>query len=137
MKKYILFFISIGIQLLTYAQDPAFEVLDVNNITARFNTNGALFTDFNSGQFSAGGQTSTINSAGIWIGGLDPAANLKGAYQLNNENGNTDFRSGILDPVTGGHGLDFNKVWKVNREDVESFLDAWQTAQDNGVNLEP
>jgi hypothetical protein len=69
------------------------------------NANGALFTDFTDGQFIAPyepGQPeiSTMRASGIWLGGFDPAWNIKGAIHGYNENGKADFQSfGFLNTI--------------------------------------
>lgn len=84
------------------AQAPAAATLSINRVKVQFNANGALFTDFQKGQFIAPytpGQpeNSLLRAAGLWIAGLDPAYNLKGAAQLYNTDGKSDFFPGVLD----------------------------------------
>src|SRR5437868_2298655 len=59
-----------------------FDFLDINNIKARINSSGDLFTDmagFASFEVPKGSGKSTIFSSNLWIGGKDDAQNLKGA----------------------------------------------------------
>lgn len=93
------------------AQTPANATLSANRVKAQFNANGALFTNFQKGQFIAPyapGQPeiSLLRASGLWLAGLDPAGNLKGAAQLYNADGKADFKPGVLDenglPQPGG-----------------------------------
>ena len=128
------------IQMYGWAQldpEPAFDWIDANNINGRINSNGALFYDFENGQFSANGGPSTIRAMGLWIAGLNPAANLKGAIQIQNEDGKTDFWPGPLSVDGTISDPDFNGVWKVSRTDITAHLEAWNAAQQAGETLDP
>jgi hypothetical protein len=138
MKKILSTIVWLSMLTLGWAQEPpASNILDVNNIQARFNASGALFTDFISGQFSANGQPSTINSSGFWIGGVDPAGNLKGAYQLDNANGNADFLPGLIDVDLPFNVIEFNKIWKVTKEEVLAHQAAYAVSVSMGIPLDP
>lgn len=72
-----------------------------NNIRARFLSAGDLFWDLQDGQFvhnpsAPGAKPSTISAASLWIGGIDPAGNLKIAANTYRSNGGTDFWPGPL-----------------------------------------
>lgn len=71
-----------------------------NNIQARIQNGGDLFTDFANGQFSPNPNpdwtknASTIFTAGLWMGGVDPGGNLKMAA--------IDYRSGTHGDYSAG-----------------------------------
>lgn len=122
------------------AQTPASATLSVNRIKAQFNANGALFTDFQKGQFIAPytpGQPeiSLLRAAGLWIAGIDPAYNLKGAAQLYNAGGKADFIPGVLDnsglpPAAGS----LAGIYRVTAAEIAFHL---ADLADNGVIDDP
>ncbi len=107
------------------AQTWANATLDINQAAAMINSNGDLFTDYNSAQFNVpkGSTTHTINAGALWIGGLDAGGQLKVAAQTYRQTGN-DFYPG---PIMNGPGYStandalWNKVWKINRSTIDSF----------------
>lgn len=110
------------------AQSPAAATLSINRVKAQFNANGALFTDFQKGQFIAPytpGQPeiSLLRAAGLWIAGVDPAFNLKGAAQLYNTDGKSDFIPGVLDndglPPAGGA---LTGIYRVTAAEIAAHL---------------
>ena len=116
-------------------QSPSLASLNTNRVKAVVNANGALFTDLQKGQFIAPyapGQPelSLLRAAGLWIVGTDPAGNLKGAAQLYNTDGKTDFYPGQLDE-TGAPGTPaLTGIYRVTRTEVETHLADFA---DNGV----
>lgn len=118
-QNYFITFVCL-IPLLSRAQSapctsPSFQMeLLANNIKARILNSGDLFTDRYYGQFTPGGaagKASTIYTAGLWIGGVDPGGNLKLAantyYSPENQG---DFWSGPLND-DGTATLDDCKRW--------------------------
>lgn len=89
-----------------------------NGIKALVNANGALFYDFENGQFfpDESGR-SPIHAAGVWLGGTDEGGNLKVAVQRYNENGKQDFAPGMAD-LGEEENLHWNKIWRAKAEDV-------------------
>ena len=101
-------------------------------------SNGSFFWDGQNGQFEVPFDEevpgiSPIRAAGFWMGGIDPAGNLKGAIQTYNENGRSDYQPGLLSDFSTsppGQPLDFNEIWRVTRADIEAHIEDFQ---DNGV----
>ncbi|MEZ4952733.1 MAG: T9SS type A sorting domain-containing protein [Saprospiraceae bacterium] len=127
IKTYVLLPFSLLILASISAQTPASAILNVNNVKVQVNANGALFTDFTDGQFIAPyepGQPeiSTMRASGIWLGGFDPAGNIKGAIHAYNENGKADFQPGILDDVTGTATGQLTQIYRVTKADIEEHL---------------
>ncbi|MBL7802282.1 MAG: T9SS type A sorting domain-containing protein [Saprospiraceae bacterium] len=135
-----LLLLAIGLRLDAQACDAPNAQLDIqgNNIKARLLNGGDLFWDLNDGQFipnptPGGNDPTTIYSAGLWIGGVDPAYNLKisaAHYRFNNK---TDFWPGPLDPATGTSEANtcanWDRIFKVKGADVTAFLAALPSLQ--------
>lgn len=63
-------------------------------------------------------------TAGLWLGGLDPAGNLKLSASEYFQNGQ-DFTNGLLDFQTGlslYQNCEFNYIWKITRSEIELFI---------------
>jgi len=113
---------------------PVSATLQRNNIKAVVQSNGALFTDFSQGQFIVPYQAgqpeiTALRSAGLWLGGLDPAGNLSIAAQLYNEDGRADFAPGIHPDFASGLP-ELNKIWRVTSAQINAHRADWA---DNGV----
>jgi hypothetical protein len=89
-----------------------------NRIKALANANGALFYDFQNGQFfpDESGR-SPIRAAGVWMGGIDNGGNLKIAVQRYNEDGKQDFAPGLAN-LSEEENLHWNKIWRAKAEDI-------------------
>jgi hypothetical protein len=92
-----------------------------------------LFTDGQKGQFIAPyapGQTeiSTLGVAGLWLGGVDPAGNLKMSVQLHDTGANADFIPGALDG--NGTPAALPGIYRVTRAEIEAHI---KDFNDNGV----
>jgi hypothetical protein len=65
-----------------------------------------------------------IFASALWMGGIDANGQLHLAAQTYRQNGN-DFWPGPLDTINGSIdsivSLQFDKVWKINRFDIEEF----------------
>ena len=136
MPNFILLLILTG-NLQLFAQDPASIELQMNRVKITVNANGALFTDFEEGQFlvpNGNEQTSLLKASGLWIGGFDPGGNLKLAAQLDNENGQADFQPGILDPISGESTDLVTGIYRVTAEEIEAHLADFA---DNGIIDDP
>ncbi|MEM1323532.1 MAG: T9SS type A sorting domain-containing protein [Bacteroidota bacterium] len=76
----------------------------------------------------------TIFAAGLWLGGLDPAWNLKIAAQSYGRSSNrTDFAAGPIEwqgTTVENYCEVFDKIWVVQKADVEAHLADYA---DNGV----
>lgn len=103
-----------------------------NNISARILNAGDLFSDLSRGAFIPGPDEnglgpSTLYSAGLWLGGIDAAGNLRldaVTYRLTDE---TDFFAGPLaeDGTTNATDCsNWDRHFIVRGNDVEAFLNA-------------
>ena len=90
---------------------------------------GDLFWNRNDGKFLAPytpgpfQEVSSIFVNGLWMTGLDAAANLKVAAQMyGHASGSSDYWAGPLDDASGmpveGDCTDYDRIWKVNRGDI-------------------
>ncbi|MGQ3012780.1 MAG: T9SS type A sorting domain-containing protein [Flavobacteriales bacterium] len=109
------------------AHAQAFDFLDINRVRARINASASVFSDpsgLNGYEVPKGSGHYSINNHALWITGKD----LNGGDYLSAEtyraNG-SDFQPGPLRLLTGD--IDsatiqaFDRVWKVNRFDIENF----------------
>ncbi|MBL7826216.1 MAG: T9SS type A sorting domain-containing protein [Saprospiraceae bacterium] len=103
--------------------------LQGNNIRARILNGGDLFTDFNNAQFEPANNNpngaSTIFTAAFWMGGIDPAGNLKTAAVDYRSSGNGDYSAGPLseDGITDAFTCaNWDKIFIVNGSDINQFL---------------
>lgn len=111
---------------------------EANNVRVGFNSNGAFSTDLQQGVFiplqPGLPELSLLRASGLWIAGVDPASNLKGAIQLYNTAGKADFTPGTLDE-TGQPAPDLlEKIWPVSCGDILQHL---ADLADNGVLDQP
>ena len=100
--------------------------LDINNIKARINAAGDLFTDL---QFGPGFETPkgsgkhTLYVGNLWIGGVDAGGQLYMAAQTYRQTG-TDFFQGPVSATSSySSALDqqWDRVWKINKSAIDSF----------------
>ena len=84
--------------------------MDVNNVRARLLTGGDVWWDGDDSRYivpkvepgSGIPERSSIFAGAVWLGGVDPAGNLKVAAQTyGTSNGSTDFWPGPLTDDTG------------------------------------
>ena len=80
----------------------------INNVRARLTTGGDVWWDGDDGRYvvpkvPAGvPEVSSIFAGAVWLGGVDPAGNLKVAAQtFGRARGNFDFFTGPIDPDDG------------------------------------
>lgn len=127
---YLLFLLLPG--SILFAQDcpPASAAYDLhaNAVSARILNRGALFTDGQAGYFLPNPQPNVQNpttmfTAGLWIGGVDPAFNLKLSAVTY---GNGGFFAGPLDPATGQPYpqacFDWDRIFHVRGAQIAAFL---------------
>jgi hypothetical protein len=118
----------------------AFDYLHANDIRASiFNGGSMFFKEEGDAGFNVPYQTfpetpATIFITSLWMGGLDPAGNLKlSAETYGVFNGNTPFSPGPLDPVTGmttfSDCKDWDRIFTVKGYELLAHLDDWN---DNG-----
>lgn len=111
---------------------PVSAIIHANNIRATVWSDGVLFSDENGGAFfpdytEQGPNISPIEAAGLWLGYTDPAGSYWAEITrgLNEKNG---FNPGLIDPVTREH-IDFNKIWRVTREEIIAHIMDYQDNQ--------
>lgn len=110
--------------------NPFYEYLDVNNVSAQFNNFGNHFWELPGGNGSTyfvpkeSGQTPLFSST-VWIGGLDENDELHIAAELYRGWG-MDFWSGpVSDIYDSVYDLEWNYVWKLNKEEIEHHQSHW------------
>lgn len=107
--------------------------LEGNNLKALFHADGQLFWDGKNAHFEApkGSGTNTISASSLWIGGLDSKGDLHLSAQTYRESG-SDFWPGPLDAngkITPGVSAQYNRIWKVNKLQIDSFRMGLSVAQ--------
>lgn len=114
--------------------------LDINNVRARIMTGGDAWWDRSAGvaryEVPKGSNSNSLFAGSIWIGGIDQSTNdLKVAAQTYRSRGN-DYWTGPLDEFNGA-SIDFqtcsdwDRFWKVNRADINNFVDLAEACQNN------
>ncbi|MEL7248722.1 MAG: T9SS type A sorting domain-containing protein [Bacteroidota bacterium] len=111
--------------------------LHANNLRALYAASGSQYWDGNNGQFSfddSQGSVATIFAQGLWIGGFDPAANLKlTASSYGAASNEHDYYPGPLDETgetNNGTCSNYDRAWTVYRYQIEAHLADFA---DNGV----
>ena len=105
----------------------AYEFLDINNVKARINNGGDMWWDLDhDAQYVVPktGNTSALFAGALWIGGMDANGELHVAAQTYRQTGN-DFFPGPLDQtgnVSTQACQDFDRIWKVNKSAIDSFI---------------
>jgi hypothetical protein len=117
--------------------------LSVNNVSTRIETGGSMWQDranSNADYFvPAGGESTSLYSGSLWMGGQDLNGQLKIAA-VTFRNGTNDFWAGPLstttaeiDPATCSA---FDKFFEMNRSDVAEFVAWWDAGladEENGT----
>ena len=143
MRSIITFIFTIPFFTLL-AQDcetpKALVILKGNNIAAPISNSGDLFRNAGRfGQFIVPAEDpdrkATIRATGLWLGGFDPAGNLKVAAQIDGrDTGNKDYIPGPLQPFQGVpyNGLceEFDQIWTITQQDIVNHLADFS---DNGM----
>ncbi|MBK9799811.1 MAG: hypothetical protein IPP56_08815 [Bacteroidetes bacterium] len=137
-------YISLSIALIslifhsfkTHAQLlPASAVLDINNVHATINSDGALFDKHiqlgnvvyisePGFEVPAGSGKNSVFASGLWIGGMDPGGSLHTACQTYKQTGN-DFVAGPK--VNMAVTANMNKVWKISQSVIDNFVANFST----------
>jgi hypothetical protein len=126
MKKFYLpLLISLSVlSAKTNAQTYAFDTLDINNVRAVFNSTGISFSDdYNSFyEVPKGSNNKTIGCHNLWVGGEDIHGSLYLSGGVISSTGK-DYYPGPLtaDGMASTNTAtmaQWNKVWKVSRQDV-------------------
>ena len=132
MKKHLQFLITtliVASLQSTFAQSPfVFKNIDVNNINAIISPSSDLFWDFTNPTFEVpkGGQTHTIFSGALWIGGVDGSGNVHLGAQTYRQTG-SDFWPGPIDTIHFGNMgatnyLDYNEPWKLSQAEIQAHI---------------
>ena len=124
--------------------------MDVNNVRARLLTGGDVWWDGDDGRYivpkvepgSGIPERSSIFAGAVWLGGVDPAGNLKVAAQTyGSASGSTDFWPGPLTDDTGTVEPDtcakWDKFFKVDGAEIDEHLKNYILAQNNGEDMDP
>ncbi|HTM67029.1 MAG TPA: T9SS type A sorting domain-containing protein [Flavipsychrobacter sp.] len=138
--KHLLLFSFFSVSLLTVQKDvsaqtpfPDAEFIDVNNIKARIMVHGDMWHNPDSTyaqcEFPKGSGKNVGFAGAIWMAGYDNQGQLHAAAQTYRNNG-IDFWPGPLDsfangsvaPISYAKSQKWAKIWKVNRWEIESFL---------------
>ncbi|HRF37840.1 MAG TPA: hypothetical protein PK198_03545 [Saprospiraceae bacterium] len=124
----------------------------INNVRARLLTGGDVWWD--AAPQNANGryvvpkvppgvpEVSSLFAGAVWLGGLDPAGNLKVAAQTyGSSSGDKDFWPGPLDPETGGTDQTVCSKWDrfftVKGSNIELHIKNFKKAQADGVPYDP
>ena len=104
----------------------AYNNLDINNINARFNSEGSMFWNFIDPMYEVpkGSGKSTIFTGAFWIGGYDSGHKLHVAAQTYRRKG-TDFWAGPImkaENYSAAQDSLWNKVWKTSKKDIDYHL---------------
>jgi len=120
----------------------------INNVRARLTTGGDVWWDSNDGRYivpkvPAGlPEVSSIFAGAVWLGGVDPAGNLKIAAQTyGRSSGDFDFWPGPLNPETGKTNQTICSRWDrfftVKGESIREHIRKFQQAQKSGKAYDP
>ncbi len=121
------------VSLTASAQAPlpaATAVMETNHVKAFLSADGTAFA----GPAGEGfvpvepglAMKSLMGQTGLWIAGMDPAGNLKGAVSVK---GQTDFHPGLNPLFDPADSIYLNHIWKVSCADINQHLDNLQ----NGI----
>ena len=139
MKR--IFTIFLMLPLISIAQSPVYDSLDINNINARFYSAGMMFSDTLQGrgqyEYPKGTGHTTIYSAGLWLGGLDASSQLHLAGQMFGIG--KDFYPGPVSTssVYATSHDDYNYVWKVTKQEIDDFIAWYDCGQTPGCTQTP
>lgn len=126
------FWLAWGISVLAQAPTPVSTTIEVNKVRATLRSNGALFTDGQSGQFipvEAGLPEKTLlNGAGLWVVGKTLSGAYTGAIHTSAK---TDFIPGLHSfPAESS----LNGFWDVSCSDIQNHR---MDFADNGIIDQP
>lgn len=118
----------------------------INNVRARLLTGGDMWWNPTESKGSyivpkrplSEPQVSAIFAAGVWMGGFDPANNLKmAAQQYGSANGETDYFAGPLDPTTGTTEKEtcakWDRFFKVTSIEIEKHRKQFEESLQNNT----
>src|ERR1700741_1179654 len=122
-----------------------FKYLDINNAKAGISNLGDMHWNYNSTgsesyEFPKGSGHHSSRASSLWIGGYDNSNKLHIAAQMYRQDG-MDFFSGPLDTVSGtttpGVASQYDKIWKLNRTDIEAFITNFSNGNVQNHNYTP
>jgi len=122
--------------------------MSINNVRARLTTGGDVWWDGEDGVYvvpkvpPTEDPVSSIFAGAVWLGGVDPAGNLKLAAQTYGRNGGDfDFWPGPLDPATGTVNQDVCSKWDrfftVSGESIQEHIRNFEQARIDGLAYDP
>ena len=130
--------------------DNAINQVDmaINNVRARLTTGGDVWWDGNDGRYvvpkvpPGQPEVSSIFAGAVWLGGVDPAGNLKLAAQTYGRNGGDfDYWPGPLDPNTGTVNQEvcarWDRFFSVTGENIQEHIRNWEQANLEGRAYDP
>jgi len=133
-------------ETLSYRMDCAQATrqtdLSINNVRARLLVGGDVWWDGNDGKYIVPnvqpGETevSSIFAGAVWLGGVDPAGNLKlAAQQFGSGSGAADFWPGPLTDegfVDAGICANWDEFFTVTGAEIDLHLAQFRVAQESG-----
>ncbi len=106
--------------------------LDINNVRARILNGGDMWWDlvgnarYEVPKSQEPPRTHALFAGSLWIGGFDQGGNLRAAAMTYRQSG-SDFYPGPLDTTNASVSSEvcnnWDKIWKVNREDIKKIED--------------
>lgn len=120
----------------------------INNVRATLLTGGDVWWDGSNGRYvvpkvpAGQPEVSSIFAGAVWLGGVDPAGNLKIAAQTyGRSSGNADFWPGPLDPVLGTVEQEtcaqWDRFFKVTGEEIDEHLRNYDASISEGKAYDP
>jgi hypothetical protein len=102
--------------------------LDINNVRTTVMVGGDMWWDLTNPKYEIpkGSGKHSIYAGSLWIGGIDDGGQIKVAAQTYRQSGQ-DFWGGPLDTlaasITAEKCREYDRHWKVTRQDVEEFIE--------------
>lgn len=120
----------------------------INNVRARLLTGGDVWWDGTNARYVVPKvppgvpEVSSVYAGSVWLGGVDPAGNLKLAAQAGGRaSGDFDFYPGPLNPSTGKTEQETCAKWDrffvVKGESIEEHLRNWEESKKLGIDYDP
>lgn len=113
--------------------------LDINNVRTTILVGGDMWWNLTSAKYEIpkGSGKHSLYAGSLWIGGYDATGNLKVAAQTYRQLGG-DFWGGPLDTtavnITPAKCQEYDRHWKVTRQDVVNFIEDPSTATNDITN---
>jgi hypothetical protein len=111
------------------------KYLDINNVLASIKSYGVLFNNGNGYYVPVDENIKSIFSASLWIGGLYQGGNLHISGERFNQIGYNYMPGPLYEDNLYGNCENnisnyFNRVWKINREDISEFYSNYNAGED-------